>query len=83
MKANLSLVLMLIVLTGCTVRGGWPRFLRPGEPSDSTLRKSIAESLREQRSGTVITNLRTQEVNGTNHLFKLGADGKWIRAQAQ
>lgn len=22
---------LLIALTGCTVRGGWPRFLRPGE----------------------------------------------------
>lgn len=27
----LLIVLLLLVLTGCTVRGGWPRFLRKGE----------------------------------------------------
>jgi len=25
------LALLLVGLSGCTVRGGWPRFLRPGE----------------------------------------------------
>jgi hypothetical protein len=26
-----SLAIALLILAGCTVRGGWPRFLRPGE----------------------------------------------------
>lgn len=30
---------LLIVLSGCTTRGGWPRFLRPGEASDAQIRK--------------------------------------------
>lgn len=31
MKRLLLCSLLLVTLAGCTVRGGWPRFLRPGE----------------------------------------------------
>lgn len=37
------LALLLIAFSGCTVRGGWPRFLRPGEASDSAIRKEAQQ----------------------------------------
>ncbi len=30
---KLASLILLLALAGCTVRGGWPRFLRPGEAS--------------------------------------------------
>lgn len=36
---SLNLVLLTVILVGCTVRGGFPRFLRKGEASDSAIAK--------------------------------------------
>lgn len=33
--------LLMLLVAGCTVRGGWPRFLRPGEASDSAIKKEM------------------------------------------
>lgn len=33
------LLICAIWITGCTTRGGWPRFLRPGEASDKSISK--------------------------------------------
>lgn len=48
MKRALLMVLLASVLTGCTTRGGWPRFLRPGEPSDAELARRTQELLKQQ-----------------------------------
>lgn len=31
MLTKACIILISLLLTGCTTRGGWPRFLRPGE----------------------------------------------------
>lgn len=35
-------LLLIMSCWGCTVRGGWPRFLRWGEASDGAIRRELA-----------------------------------------
>lgn len=37
-----------LAVSGCTTRGGWPRFLRPGEPTDAQLKKNLEEQQKKQ-----------------------------------
>lgn len=60
--ASLILLLLLAGCGGCTVRGGWPRFLRPGEPSDSALKKDAANRESAKVELTKAIALRRTEV---------------------
>jgi hypothetical protein len=37
---------MLMAVAGCTTRGGWPRFLHPGEPTDAQLKAQTDANLK-------------------------------------
>lgn len=37
--AALLFLTLVLAFTGCTSRGGWPRFLRPGEKSDAEMKR--------------------------------------------
>lgn len=46
-KTLVGILAVSLMLTACTVRGGWPRFLRPGEASDAEMDRENKISLRE------------------------------------
>lgn len=44
---TLCAMALACILCACTARGGWPRFLRPGEPSDAAMHREAVQGLRE------------------------------------
>jgi hypothetical protein len=63
-------LLFLLSSLSCTVRGGWPRFLRPGEASDSAIRKEQAAR------DNAVADLQSQLARRDTEILDLEAVGK-------
>lgn len=66
------LLLSIALLIGCTARGGWPRFLRPGEASDGAIRRE------EYRERDATTNFLKGFEARREHAYDLETLGKDI-----
>lgn len=62
----LAIPILLLLLCGCTVRGGFPRFLRKGEASDGAIAKEMKQ--REQAKIDLTAFLSKLDTRGTETL---------------
>lgn len=66
------LLLLIPLLCGCTNRGGWPRFLRPGEASDGAIRREekqrkLLEEFKKTNSSSYSVSILLCDQPKSNH----------------